>query len=68
MNIFGCSHKKQSWPITPKRPIDRVNLRIAGYTYTVCLDCGEEIPYDLTPLYQDVQLKGETTDGKLATA
>lgn len=53
MNLFGCRHRRQTFPITPKKPIDRVYFQPAGRTYTVCLDCGEELDYDVRPLYSD---------------
>lgn len=46
--LFGCSHKRTTFPLTPARK--------AGYspspsatrhgTYVVCLDCGKEFGYD----------------------
>ena len=46
--LFGCSHQRTTFPITPGR-------RIAGPpalgatrngTYVVCLDCGKEFAYN----------------------
>lgn len=44
--LFGCWHKRYSFPITAK-PSQRRN-EAAGITgtYVVCLDCGKEFPYD----------------------
>jgi hypothetical protein len=45
--LFGCSHKKLSFPITV-RGARRRNTQAASITgtYVVCLDCGHEFPYD----------------------
>jgi hypothetical protein len=43
-SLFGCSHRRTTFPITPARR--------AGYpgsskgTYVVCLDCGKEFGYN----------------------
>ena len=36
--IFGCSHQRTTFPITP--------LRKTNGTYVACLDCGQEFSYD----------------------
>lgn len=38
--LFGCSHKRTTFPITPNR---RSSNRRG--TYVVCLDCGQEFDY-----------------------
>ena len=38
--LFGCSHKRTSFPRTPDR---RSKLR---GMYIVCLDCGQEFDYN----------------------
>jgi hypothetical protein len=43
--LFGCSHSRTTFPITPgRRPV------VAGVhrhgTYVVCLECGREFRYD----------------------
>lgn len=46
--LFGCSHKRTSFPITlPERArkIASTSLDAAPRTYITCLDCGQEIPY-----------------------
>jgi hypothetical protein len=45
--IFGCSHKRSSFPITVRGRLRR-STPAAGVTgtYIVCLDCGREFPYD----------------------
>ena len=37
--VFGCWHRKLSWPLTVRKPRMR--------TYVVCLECGAEFDYDL---------------------
>ena len=43
-SLFGCSHRRTTFPITPARR--------AGFggsnkgTYVVCLDCGREFGYN----------------------
>ena len=43
--LFGCSHHRTTFPITPPRR-SRVSgeARLRG-TYVVCLDCGKEFQY-----------------------
>ncbi len=41
-NIFGCGHRKLSWPLTVRQPRKR--------TYVVCLRCGTEFDYDFETL------------------
>ena len=45
--LFGCSHKKLSFPITVRGGARRRSqaASVTG-TYVVCLDCGHEFPYD----------------------
>jgi hypothetical protein len=42
--LFGCRHRHLTFPITQKR----TGATPAGTaeTYVVCLDCGNEFPYD----------------------
>ena len=46
--LFGCSHKRHTFPITlRKRNRQSSDAEvIANMTYVVCLNCGEEFPYD----------------------
>lgn len=39
--FFGCTHANLSWPRTI-----RANGETAKRTYTVCLNCGSELPFD----------------------
>ncbi len=46
--LFGCAHKRTTFPITPKRrssfSADTIETR--AKTYVACLDCGREFDYD----------------------
>jgi hypothetical protein len=42
--IFGCSHRRTTFPLTPARRVGKSNSR--NGTYVVCLDCGREFDYD----------------------
>jgi hypothetical protein len=44
-SLFGCSHKRITFPITIKQA-QRVNAAAPTGTYVVCLDCGGEFAYD----------------------
>jgi hypothetical protein len=45
--MFGCSHKRLSFPITVRGASRRRSeaASVTG-TYVVCLACGQEFPYD----------------------
>jgi len=44
--MFGCSHKKTTFPITPARRTQMSTDSSARRgTYVVCLDCGKEFDY-----------------------
>lgn len=44
--LFGCSHKKYSFPITLKPGQKRPEAAIYTGTYVACLTCGREYAYD----------------------
>ena len=44
--VFGCSHKRCSFPITIRGKQRRSPAASVTGTYVVCLDCGQEFPYD----------------------
>ena len=44
--LFGCSHKKLSFPITVRSARSRSHVSSVTGTYVVCLECGQEFPYD----------------------
>jgi hypothetical protein len=44
--VFGCSHRRYSFPITVRGARRRTEAACVTGTYVVCLDCGKEFPYD----------------------
>jgi hypothetical protein len=44
--IFGCSHKRCGFPITVRGAQRRSPAASLTGTYVVCLNCGQEFPYD----------------------
>lgn len=44
--IFGCPHKRFSFPIKVKGKMRRNEAASVTGTYVVCLECGKEFPYD----------------------
>lgn len=44
-SLFGCSHQRTTFPLTPGRKASAPNTTRNG-TYVVCLDCGKEFAYD----------------------
>jgi hypothetical protein len=42
--LFGCSHKRTTFPITPSRR-SRLSGDSRRGTYVACLDCGKEFDY-----------------------
>lgn len=44
--LFGCCHRRYSFPITVKSSRRRSEAASVTGTYVVCLDCGKEFPYD----------------------
>jgi len=42
--IFGCAHRRTTFPLTPARKLGKSNGR--NSMYVVCLDCGREFDYD----------------------
>ena len=42
--LFGCSHRRTTFPITPARRAGFGSLNKG--TYVVCLDCGKEFGYN----------------------
>ena len=43
--LFGCSHQRTTFPLTPGRKNAAPSATRQG-TYVVCLDCGKEFAYD----------------------
>ena len=44
--LFGCPHKKSTFPITVRGARCRTKAASITGTYVVCLECGHEFPYD----------------------
>ena len=48
-SLFGCSHKRVSFPLTPSRRTGMAGSNFSGVkrhgTYVSCLDCGKEFDY-----------------------
>jgi hypothetical protein len=44
--MFGCSHKRCSFPMTTRGAKRRSPAAALTGTYVVCLDCGKEFAYD----------------------
>lgn len=44
--LFGCSHKRLSFPRTANSRERRSGAASITGTYIVCLDCGREFAYD----------------------
>ena len=50
--VFGCSHKKCSFPMTVRGKLRRSETASVTGTYVVCLECGKEFPYDWNEMRQ----------------
>jgi DNA-directed RNA polymerase subunit RPC12/RpoP len=44
-SLFGCGHKRITFPRTPARDTQHSTGQRHG-TYVVCLECGQEFQYD----------------------
>ena len=46
--LFGCSHQRTTFPLTPARRNGSTALSATQKigTYVTCLDCGKEFTYD----------------------
>jgi len=46
--LFGCSHQRTTFPLTPARRSGGTVLSATqrNGTYVTCLDCGKEFAYD----------------------
>jgi hypothetical protein len=45
-SLFGCSHQRTTFPLTPGRKGAALAGSGSARTYVVCLDCGKEFAYD----------------------
>jgi hypothetical protein len=44
--VFGCSHKRLTFPMSVRGKLRRTAAASVTGTYVVCLECGKEFPYD----------------------
>jgi hypothetical protein len=66
--LFGCSHKKLSFPITVRGARRRsTEAAAATGTYVVCLDCGHEFPYDWSQMKVVRSTQGSPSRPAVAT-
>lgn len=47
-SVFGCAHRRTTFPLTPVRRTQAIWAPAVGRTdtYVVCLDCGREFAYN----------------------
>jgi hypothetical protein len=45
-SIFGCAHKRTTFPLTPSKRSQLTSEGTRKGTYVVCLDCGREFNYN----------------------
>ncbi len=64
--LFGCSHRRTTFPLTPGRRNTAFSAAPANRhgTYVVCLDCGKEFAYN----WDDMTVGEPVTSRDLATA
>jgi hypothetical protein len=64
-SLFGCSHRRTTFPITRGRKLSGAHATAAGpnRTYVVCLECGKEFAYD----WKSMSV-GEAVEAKPAAA
>jgi RNase P subunit RPR2 len=48
--LFGCTHDRTTFPLTPGRNLKAAAGAHRHGTYVVCLDCGQEFRYDWTEM------------------
>ena len=62
--LFGCSHHRTSFPITPvRRGSGAPYAGVARFgTYVACLDCGKELAYD----WEEMRVVGPVLPRKAA--
>ncbi len=66
--LFGCSHKRTTFPLTPQRK--SAGLQASGTarsgTYVTCLDCGKELDYnwDEMRIGRPVAERGHATEAQ----
>ena len=61
--LFGCSHERTTFPITPARKQAGIVPHRHG-TYVACLDCGQEFRYN----WEEMRVGEPVSRRKYATA
>ncbi len=64
--VFGCSHRRCSFPITKRGSQGRSEAASVTGTYVVCLACGKEFAYDWQAM-KIVRNKPQRAEAALAT-
>jgi hypothetical protein len=67
--LFGCSHQRTTFPLTPRRKGASYSFNGAtnrNAPYVVCLDCGKEFDYNWTEMRvgQPVSSSAATTEAQ----
>ena len=70
-SLFGCAHRRCTFPITSTasrgcRGANAAAVDVSRNTYVVCLDCGQEFPYDWKHMKQTKQGKIRRTANSVA--
>ena len=65
--MFGCSHKRLSFPITVRGARRRSEAASVTGTYVVCLECGHEFPYDWNEM-KVIRTSSPVTTGVVAAS
>jgi hypothetical protein len=58
--LFGCSHQRRTFPLTPARRTSYAAGATRNGTYVVCLDCGKEFAYNWNEMRVGVILPNNT--------
>ena len=67
--LFGCWHRRCSFPLTVRGELRRRAAASITGTYVVCLDCGQEFPYDWNKMRRlRAVTKAQTASPELVTA
>ena len=59
-SIFGCTHQRTTFPLTPSRKGYAAPGASRNGTYVVCLDCGKEFAYNWEEMRVGVTLPNRT--------
>jgi len=66
--LFGCWHRRCSFPLTVRGELRRRAAASVTGTYVVCLDCGQEFPYDWNKMKRvKVATKAQTDSSEPVT-